>query len=117
MHMRKKLKQACMDVRTARAQTTQPAGGKNTRVVSQEARKFPIVKGFAANALVTFQAHNIEVKGALVLTLDLTLAIVSDLAQLRITMKATPLVHPHYNMQYRYILKYPIHSVVMPKRH
>ena len=119
MHMRKKSKQACMDVRTAHAQTTQPVDGKNTKVASQEAKKYPIVKDSAANALVTFQVHNIEERAALFQTLvrDLILAIVLDLAQLKITMKVTPLVRPHFSMQYRYISKFPILLVVMLKRH
>ena len=61
MHMRKQLEQACLDARTARAQTTQPAGGKNTIVVIKGARKFLIVKGFAASALlIQFQGQKIE---------------------------------------------------------
>ena len=53
MHMRKQLEQACLDARTVRAQTTQPAGGKNTIVVIKGARKFLTVKGFAASVLLT----------------------------------------------------------------
>ena len=107
-----------MDVRTAHDQTTQLVSGKNTRVVSQGARKFPTVKGSAANALLTFQVMCIEevVARFQIQVKDLILVIASDLAQLKITMKAILLVHQPYNTQYRYILKYPIHLVVMLKR-
>ena len=52
MLMRKQLEQACLDVQTARAQTTLPVDGKNTTVAIKGARKFLIVKGFAASVLL-----------------------------------------------------------------
>ena len=117
MRMRKKLKPACLDVLTVHVQTTQPVDGKNIAAASKGAKKFLAAKGFAASVHLTFQGHNIEEMVVLALDRDLTRAIVSDLAQLKITMRVTLLVCPLYSTQYKFISRYLIHLVVMLKKH